>query len=69
MSMGAVLYSAGNTNGSDLGGLYRSMPKKATMMASSHLARLQLATSWPTGSAVFWIAVILGFFLIADVIH
>jgi len=27
MSMGAVLYRAGNINGSDLGGLYKSMPK------------------------------------------
>ena len=31
MSMGAVLYRAGNTNGSDLGGLYKSMPKTATL--------------------------------------
>ncbi len=27
MTMGAVLYRAGNINGSDLGGLYKSMPK------------------------------------------
>jgi multicomponent Na+:H+ antiporter subunit D len=27
MSMGAVLYRVGNINGSDLGGLYKSMPK------------------------------------------
>ena len=31
MSMGAVLYRAGNTNGSDIGGLYKSMPKTATL--------------------------------------
>ncbi len=31
MSMGAVLYRAGTTNGSDLGGLYKSMPKTATL--------------------------------------
>ena len=31
MSMGAVLYRAGNTNGSDLGGLYKSMPKTASL--------------------------------------
>ncbi len=29
MTMGAVLYRAGNINGSDLGGLYKSMPKTA----------------------------------------
>ena len=37
-------------------------------MSSTRIARLHLATSWPTGSMVFWIAVILGFFLLADVI-
>ena len=31
MSMGAVLYRTGKINGSDLGGLYKSMPKTATL--------------------------------------
>ena len=31
MTMGAVLYRAGNINGSDLGGLYKSMPKTAML--------------------------------------
>ena len=31
MSMGAVLYRVGNINGSDLGGLYKSMPKTALL--------------------------------------
>ena len=31
MSMGAVLYRVGNMNGSDLGGLYKSMPKTAAL--------------------------------------
>ncbi len=31
MSMGAVLYRTGRMNGSDLGGLYRSMPATATL--------------------------------------
>ena len=31
MSMGAVLYRAGNVNGSDIGGLYKSMPKTAAL--------------------------------------
>lgn len=39
------------------------------VMSSTRLGRFQLAASWPTGSMVFWIAVILGFFLLADVIH
>jgi multicomponent Na+:H+ antiporter subunit D len=33
------------------------------------LGRFSLAANWPTGSMVFWIAVILGLFLLADVIH
>jgi len=36
-------------------------------LRSTRIARLHLATSWPTGSMVFWIAVILGLFLLADV--
>jgi multicomponent Na+:H+ antiporter subunit D len=36
---------------------------------SSRLVRFNLATSWPTGSMVFWIAIILGFFLLADALH
>ncbi|VAW85360.1 Na(+) H(+) antiporter subunit A [hydrothermal vent metagenome] len=31
MSMGAVLYRAGNINGSDLGGLYKTMPKTTVL--------------------------------------
>lgn len=31
MSMGAVLYRAGTVNGSDLGGLYKTMPKTAAL--------------------------------------
>ena len=31
MSMGAVLYRTGNINGSDLGGLYKTMPKTAML--------------------------------------
>jgi multicomponent Na+:H+ antiporter subunit D len=33
------------------------------------IGRFSLAANWPTGSMVFWIAVILGLFLLADVIH
>jgi multicomponent Na+:H+ antiporter subunit D len=38
-------------------------------MTGTRTAQLHLATSWPTGSMVFWIAVILGLFLLANVIH
>jgi len=46
-----------------------SLKDIAKIMADTHIARLHLATSWPTGSMVLWIAVILGIFLLADVIH
>ncbi len=46
-----------------------SLKEIAKTMSSTRIAQLHLATSWPTGSMVFWIAVILGFFLLADVIH
>jgi multicomponent Na+:H+ antiporter subunit D len=35
----------------------------------TRLGRFSLATNWPTGSMVLWIAIILGFFLVMDVIH
>ncbi|MBT8119218.1 MAG: Na(+)/H(+) antiporter subunit D, partial [Gammaproteobacteria bacterium] len=46
-----------------------SIKGAAKSMRSTRIAQFHLATSWPTGSMVFWIAVILGFFLLADVIH
>ncbi|MCG6936980.1 MAG: Na(+)/H(+) antiporter subunit D [Gammaproteobacteria bacterium] len=49
--------------------LKTSLSEITKTVASSYLGRLHLATSWPTGSMVFWIAVILGFFLLADIIQ
>jgi multicomponent Na+:H+ antiporter subunit D len=46
-----------------------SIKGAAKAMSSTRTAQFHLATSWPTGSMVFWIAVILGLFLIADVFH
>ncbi|NOQ68857.1 MAG: Na(+)/H(+) antiporter subunit D [Gammaproteobacteria bacterium] len=46
-----------------------SLKHAAKTIGNTRVARLHLATSWPTGSMVFWIAVILGFFLLADVLH
>jgi multicomponent Na+:H+ antiporter subunit D len=48
--------------------LRTSVSEAGSSMARSYIGRLHLATSWPTGSMVFWIAVILGFFLIADIL-
>jgi len=49
--------------------LKTSLSEITKTVASSYLGRLHLATSWPTGSMVFWIAVILGFFLLADILQ
>ena len=46
-----------------------SLKAAINAMRSTRIAQLHLASSWPTGSMVFWIAVILGFFLLADVIY
>jgi len=46
-----------------------SLSTAVKVMSSTRLGRFHLAASWPTGSMVLWIAVILGFFLLADVIH
>ena len=46
-----------------------SLQRAANTMSNTRIARLNIATSWPTGSMVFWIAVILGLFLLADVLH
>jgi multicomponent Na+:H+ antiporter subunit D len=34
----------------------------------TRIARLHIASNWPTGSMVLWLAIILGFFLLADAI-
>ena len=38
-----------------------------TILSASRLSRYHLASSWPTGSMVLWIGVILGGYLIADI--
>jgi multicomponent Na+:H+ antiporter subunit D len=38
-------------------------------MISTRLGRFNLAASWPTGSMAFWLAVILGLFLLADALN
>lgn len=44
----------------------RALNNTINTILNSRLARFNLAASWPTGSMVFWIAIILGFFLLAD---
>ena len=41
----------------------------AKSMISTRFGRFNLAASWPTGSMAFWLAVILGIFLLADAMH
>ena len=64
------IYNMSQSTGHCIKGSIKSSLKGiARAMANTHIARLHLATSWPTGSMVLWLAVILGFFLLADVIH
>ncbi len=49
--------------------IHISLIEGAKEMGRTRLGRFHLAASWPTGSMVFWIAVILGLFLLADVFH
>lgn len=48
---------------------HASLTRAARTISRTRLGRFHLAASWPTGSMVFWIAVILGFFLLADALH
>jgi multicomponent Na+:H+ antiporter subunit D len=54
MSMGAVLYRAGNTNASDLGGLYKSMPKTALLciVGAASISALPLFSGFVSKSLV-----------------
>ena len=49
--------------------VHLSLIAGAKTMGRTRLGRFHLAASWPTGSMVFWIAVILGLFLLADIFH
>lgn len=79
MSMGAVLYRTGKMNGSDLGGLYRSMPKTATLcivgaasisafpLFSGFVSKSMVMTAaLEEGYVVIWIALL---FASAGVFH
>jgi multicomponent Na+:H+ antiporter subunit D len=38
------------------------------LFAKSRYSKYHLASSWPTGSMVLWIGVILGFYLFIDIV-
>jgi multicomponent Na+:H+ antiporter subunit D len=54
MSMGAVLYRVGNINGSDLGGLYKTMPKTAILciVGASSISAFPLFSGFVSKSMV-----------------
>ena len=54
MSMGAVLYRVGNINASDLGGLYKSMPKTALLciIGAASISSLPLFSGFVSKSLV-----------------
>jgi multicomponent Na+:H+ antiporter subunit D len=54
MTMGAVLYRTGNINGSDLGGLYKSMPKTALLciVGASSISAFPLFSGFVSKSMV-----------------
>ncbi|MCG6969276.1 MAG: Na(+)/H(+) antiporter subunit D [Gammaproteobacteria bacterium] len=54
MAMGAVLYRVGNTNGSDLGGLYKTMPKTAMLciVGASSISAFPLFSGFVSKSMV-----------------
>lgn len=54
MTMGAVLYRVGNINGSDLGGLYKSMPKTALLciIGASSISAFPLFSGFVSKSMV-----------------
>jgi multicomponent Na+:H+ antiporter subunit D len=54
MTMGAVLYRVGNVNGSDLGGLYKTMPKTAILciVGASSISAFPLFSGFVSKSMV-----------------
>ena len=63
MSMGAVLYRTGNINGSDLGGLYKSMPKTAglCMVGAASISAFPLFSGFVSKSLVMGAALYEGY--------
>ena len=66
---GLVLKLSGRIGGCIGTSVTRYLAGTARIIGGTRFAHFHLAASWPTGSMVFWIAVILGVFLLADVMH
>ena len=49
--------------------IHASMKRVGAGIRNTSAGRFHFAASWPTGSMVLWIAIILGAFLVADVIY
>lgn len=66
MSMGAVLYRTGKINGSDLGGLYRSMPKTATLciIGAASISAFPLFSGFVSKSMIMSAAVKEGYHIV-----
>jgi multicomponent Na+:H+ antiporter subunit D len=79
MSMGAVLYRTGKINGSDLGGLYKSMPKTTTfcIIGAASISAFPLFSGFVSKSMVmtaaldegYWIVWVMLLFASAGVFH
>jgi multicomponent Na+:H+ antiporter subunit D len=65
-SVYGFLKQTGNRIEDTLGSTLKDAAKS---MTSTRLGRFNLAASWPTGSMAFWLAVILGLFLLADAMN
>jgi len=63
MTMGAVLYRVGNINGSDLGGLYKTMPKTAILciVGASSISAVPLFSGFVSKSMVMSAMLIEGY--------
>ena len=66
MTMGAVLYRTGKMNGSDLGGLYKSMPKTATLciIGAASISAFPLFSGFVSKSMVMSAALYEGYYII-----
>jgi len=66
MTMGAVLYRVGNINGSDLGGLYKSMPKTAVLciVGAASISAFPLFSGFVSKSMIMSAAIAEGYDII-----
>jgi multicomponent Na+:H+ antiporter subunit D len=65
----AVVNALKRLGSSTTGAVHSRSNNAVLILKRTPVGRFSLAANWPTGSMVFWIAVILALFLLADVIH